>query len=285
MPQQSKNQVFISYSHEDGKKWLDKLQIHLKPLIRDTPVTIWADTQLHGGDLWKQEIETALSSASVAVLLVTPGFLASDFIDKNELRPLLDAAKERGLKILWVPAAPSNAEAVGFSEYQAVTNPKRPLAKLRAADLNEELAKIARAVFDAAKPAATEIPSPVKVATAAAGNDSRSVGGTAPQANDITGTWYTADDFKVEFYQSGEIVTGTYSRAFDGLAGTIEGRFDGRVFKGSYETTNSANEILATGSQTLILKGNKLEGPWSAHDRGRSGLWTLTPVKVPGISS
>jgi internalin A len=76
--------IFISYSHKD-QKWLEELQVHLKPLIREQDIDIWDDTRLKVGVRWREEIRGAIQRAKAAVLLISPNFMASDFIAQSEL--------------------------------------------------------------------------------------------------------------------------------------------------------------------------------------------------------
>lgn len=84
-----KQRLFISYSHKDAD-WLDLVQTHLAILRMQGQVKAWSDESIQPGDRWKDEIETAMREADVAVLLVSPNFIASDFIMKQELPRLLD---------------------------------------------------------------------------------------------------------------------------------------------------------------------------------------------------
>jgi hypothetical protein len=136
-----RNQVFISYSHTDGK-WLKELQIHLMPYVRNESIAVWDDSMIRAGTIRRESIRQALASAKVAVLLVSPTFLASTFIAEEELPPLLEAAKKEGVAILWVPVRPSSFEVTPIAAYQAVHAPEKPLASLSPTARDKALVKI-----------------------------------------------------------------------------------------------------------------------------------------------
>jgi hypothetical protein len=131
-PQRTK--LFISYSHND-RKWLDKFLVHLRQLERDGIVDRWDDTRIDPGSRWRDEIKKAIDATKVAVLLVSPEFLASDFIAEDELPPLLQAAKKEGVTVLPVILRPCRFEETkNLSQFQAVNSPSRPLVKMSSAN-------------------------------------------------------------------------------------------------------------------------------------------------------
>ena len=144
-----RDQVFFSYSHKDSR-WLENFQTMLKPLVRNKTITVWDDTQIRAGDKWKGEIQKALASAKVAVLLVSPHFLDSDFIADHELPPLLNAAKEAGLTILWVSVSHCLYKATEIAEYQSANDPAHPLDSLTKSEQNRVIADICNQIEAAA---------------------------------------------------------------------------------------------------------------------------------------
>jgi hypothetical protein len=125
-----KPSLFLSYSHSD-REYVDRLLVHLRPLEKDGLIDLWVDTRLRAGDRWKKEIERALGRATVAILLVSADFLASDFITDNELPPLLKNAEEKGTRILPLIVKPCRfARDKNLRHFQAVNDPKHSLALL-----------------------------------------------------------------------------------------------------------------------------------------------------------
>ena len=134
--------IFVSYSHQD-REWLQKLQIHLTPYLHGEQVSLWDDSKITPGADWKAEINRAMDKARVAVLLVSPDFLASSFIVQAELPVLLNRPD---LTIVWIPIRPSAYEVTPLKNIQAAHDPQRPLASLPKPKQEEALVAIAKQI-------------------------------------------------------------------------------------------------------------------------------------------
>lgn len=145
--------VFISYSHSDVK-WLEMLKVQLSPYKDAGSLTYWDDTKIGAGEEWFKRIEMALASAKVAVLLVSAKFLASDFIKRHEIPPLLAAARDDGLRIVWVAVDHCAYEKTWLGAYNAASDPAVTLDMLE----EWEQKKVLKKVCEVIEAAAVEVP-------------------------------------------------------------------------------------------------------------------------------
>jgi nucleoside phosphorylase len=158
-----RDKVFVSYSHKD-KKLFDEFKTMLAPAIRDGIVDLWDDTEIKPGAKWKNEIQAALGSAKVAVLLVSQQFLASDFIAKHELPPLLKAVQDEGVTVFWIYLSSCLYEQTEIATYQAAHDVSKPLDRLdkphRQAVLSEICAKLVQLQRPGVRPSLAKTTAP-----------------------------------------------------------------------------------------------------------------------------
>lgn len=139
---QLRSGVFISYAHED-RPWLEGVKRHLEPVCASKSIRLWDDTGIAPGSTWLNEIRHGLDHASVAVLLVSSHFLASDFIRREELPPLLKANSAQGLTVFPIAVSAANVKWVpALSALQFANDPKQPLDLLAPAQQELELQRI-----------------------------------------------------------------------------------------------------------------------------------------------
>lgn len=150
-PPTHRDKVFISYSYND-REWLRRLQINLTPYFRHSEILIWDAEQIEPGSQWFDEINRSLASACVAVLLITPDFLASEFIMEVEVPRLLAAAEAGELQLLWAAVKPSAVAETELRHYQALNNPAEPLTTLPPAEQDLRLVQLCKAIKERARP-------------------------------------------------------------------------------------------------------------------------------------
>ena len=136
--------VFLSYSHND-RQWVDRLLIHLRAIA--DKVEVWSDSQITVGASWSDEITKAISTADVAILLVSADYLASEFIARGELPTLLESSAHGRTLILPVMLSPAFLDpASPLLNFQFVNDPHRPLSELKRSEQDKVFVEVARAI-------------------------------------------------------------------------------------------------------------------------------------------
>ena len=78
---------FVTYAHAN-RRWADDFLKRLSEQLipsKQYEYTLWRDTAILVGQLWQQEIHRALAECDLGLLLVSPAFLGSDYITREEL--------------------------------------------------------------------------------------------------------------------------------------------------------------------------------------------------------
>jgi len=178
--------IFVSYSHDD-EKWKDRLVSHLRVLERQGAAAIWDTSELPAGADWSQEIEKAIRRSDIAVLLISPSFLASDFIVTKELPALLKRRQNEGLAILSVLVRPSMWSAVPqIAELQFANDPSQPLSSASEADRDTVYAAVSQRIADLVQAVAQRAASPATAETIGDQSEAqktRSIFGAVPRGH------------------------------------------------------------------------------------------------------
>ncbi|MCK4343212.1 MAG: TIR domain-containing protein, partial [Phycisphaerae bacterium] len=159
--------VFISYSHRD-ETWKDRLLPQLRALEQAGKLTVWDDRKIDAGATWYPEIEHAMNRATVAVLLISPDYLASQFCVKEEVPHLLKRRRAEGLVVIPVLIRPCVFEAIDWlSPIQMLPRDGKAVAADYADNYDVVFADVARRVL-AAVSALAPMRADVKTADAVA---------------------------------------------------------------------------------------------------------------------
>jgi predicted acylesterase/phospholipase RssA len=125
----ARKQLFISYSHRD-EEWLDVIKAPLEPYVELHGLKVWDDRQISPGDDWRKTIADALAQTRVALLIVSPGFIKSEFIRAEELKYFFDAAERYAVKVHWLLLSDLGDSVNPLANKQAILNPATPLDQL-----------------------------------------------------------------------------------------------------------------------------------------------------------
>lgn len=142
----ARTKVFLSYAHAD-EPWRKLVAQQLGVLEKQGLLDLWDDRKIRAGKDWHAEIHAEMSSAKVALLLVSPAFLNSDFILREEVPKLFDKHHEGGMNLFPLVIKPCAWQVVPWLARLQLRPPEgKAVSLLRGAKRDEALATVAREV-------------------------------------------------------------------------------------------------------------------------------------------
>jgi len=152
--------IFISYSHEDDR-WRKLLSEQLKILERECLVQLWDDQKLQAGEHWREHLYQELLDAQIAILMISPSFLTSDFIRDVEVATLFEKCEKEGDTVLYpLLIRPCPYEEVGWLAKRQM-RPKGPrpraLSTLTGPKRDEVCVAVAREIASIARAATARV--------------------------------------------------------------------------------------------------------------------------------
>lgn len=140
--------VFISYSHKD-EKYKDQLVTQLKVLNLAELLTWWDDRHIKPGENWYPEIEKAIESADVAILLISDNYLSSEFILSKEVPALLKKRAKKDLRVIPLIVWPCPWETIDWlSPIQVRPKDGRALSSMTEHQVKQDMASLAKEIFN-----------------------------------------------------------------------------------------------------------------------------------------
>jgi hypothetical protein len=118
--------IFISYAHED-QELCELLITHLSSLKSQGLISHWYDGQISAGQRWEDAILTQLTSAQLVLLLVSPDFIASKFINDVELTNSMRRDEASETCVIPIILRPCDWEHTVFGELQALPTNAKPI--------------------------------------------------------------------------------------------------------------------------------------------------------------
>jgi hypothetical protein len=136
-------EIFFSYARAD-RYFLELLKKHLSGLFRAGLITVWDDSEIKPGTQWAPQLAAHIGSADIILMLVSPDYLASEFLDKHEMKPILQRHDAQEVLVIPVFLRPVALENTPLARLQGLPLGDFPVTKW--ANKDEAFRYIARGI-------------------------------------------------------------------------------------------------------------------------------------------
>lgn len=137
--------VFFSYAHEDEAS-KEQLRKSLSALMKQGLINDWHDRKIPPGANWNSEIDKALSAADLALFLISPDFMSSEYINGVELKRAYERLRAGELTIIPIFLRPIFLEGDPLLQLQALPSDRKWISTWPNAD--EAYYEVARGIAE-----------------------------------------------------------------------------------------------------------------------------------------
>ena len=129
------NRIFISYSHRgNGPEWKAWLLRHLGVFERHHLLDVWQDGKIRVSSYWDDDITQAMSSGRLAVVLLTPEALESQYILEKEFPFLRERQQHDKMPVFPVICEPCDWKVHDWLRATQAPNDSNPISPLTEAE-------------------------------------------------------------------------------------------------------------------------------------------------------
>jgi hypothetical protein len=120
--------IFCSYSHKD-EEYLNVLRAWLRGLERRGQITWWHDREIVPGWEWEEAIDKNLRTADIIFLLVTPDFMASDYVFEREIDRAIERHERGEARVIPIIVRPALWKGTSLDRLQALPKDAKPITR------------------------------------------------------------------------------------------------------------------------------------------------------------
>ncbi len=109
--------LFISYSSKDAE-FMKRFATHLEILKSTGIVEPWYDRMIESGTRWDDAIRTEMNNADIIIFLLSPDFIATEYIMKTEIPLAISRMKKKKANFFFVQLLPCSWDRTELANYQ-----------------------------------------------------------------------------------------------------------------------------------------------------------------------
>lgn len=121
--------LFISYSSKNAE-YISRFVTHLQVLKTNGTIEPWYDRMIEPGKKWDESIRREMKNSDLVIFLLSPDFLATDYIMKTELPLAIKQFGNEDSKFFFIELQPCSWEMTELAKFQQTGDPKKPVKNI-----------------------------------------------------------------------------------------------------------------------------------------------------------